>query len=66
MIDTGTKNIALIVSVDSFDDLDAVDDIADSFIFMDGTVHKIMQSGLLNNGECGSEVCICLFVVFGM
>jgi len=61
MIDTGTKNIALVVSVDGFDDVEAVYDIANSWIFMGGTVHKIMQSGLLNGGECGSEVCNNVF-----
>jgi len=46
------------VPVDGLDEDDAVYDIADSWIFMGGTVHKIMQSGLPNGGECGSEVCI--------
>ena len=42
MIDTGTKNITLVVSIDGFDDVDAMYDIADSWIFIDGTVHKII------------------------
>ena len=49
------------VSVYGLDEDDAVYDIADSWIFMGGTVHKIMQSGLLNGGECGSEVCNNVF-----
>ena len=57
MIDTGTKNIIPVVYVDGFYDIDAVYDIADSWIFMDGTVHKIMQSSLPNVSEYSSEVC---------
>ena len=45
------------VSVDGLDENDAMYDITDSWIFMGGTVHKIIQSGLPNGGECGSEVC---------
>ena len=46
------------VSVYGLDEDDTVYDIADSWIFMGGPVHKIMQSRLPNGGECGSQVCI--------
>ena len=59
MINIGTKNIALVVSIDGFDNVDTMYNIADSWIFMGGTVHKIMQSGLPNDSECSSEVLVC-------